>query len=142
MARLTSLLLIAALACAATVCMADDSDKVLKLGAGDFSDKVGDGSVYFIKFFAPWCGHCKRLAPTWGELADSYDGNESVKIASVDCTVHRDVCSTADIKGYPTLKVYHSGEAWKESYRGARDLDSLKAYVDEAVESLLGETTE
>lgn len=45
------------------------------------------------------------------------------------------------VKGYPSLRVYHKGEEVK-AYRGARDLDSLKAYVEEAAAELLSETTE
>lgn len=42
-------------------------------------------------------GHCKRLAPTWKDLADQFKDHESVKIAHVDCTEDRDVCTTADV---------------------------------------------
>jgi hypothetical protein len=43
-------------------------------------------------------GHCKRLVPTWGELAAQFKENEGVAIAHVDCTVHRDVCQAAQVR--------------------------------------------
>ncbi len=64
-----------------------------------------------------------------------------IHIAHVDCTVHRDVCNTADVKGYPTLKVFHKGESVKD-YRGARELDALKAFIEDTADELLNETTE
>ncbi|PSC74330.1 thioredoxin domain-containing 5 [Micractinium conductrix] len=107
----------------------------------DFAEKTGDGKVYLIKFFAPWCGHCKRLAPTWDQLGDHFKGSDRVVIASVDCTEQKDVCTKAEIRGYPTLKVYHAG-AEVDSYKGGRDFDSIKTYVEDKAKTLLDLTTE
>ena len=49
------------------------------------------------QFFAPWCGHCKRLAPTWGDLGDSFAAEPAVVIASVDCTVAQAACTKAEV---------------------------------------------
>jgi thiol-disulfide isomerase/thioredoxin len=50
------------------------------------------------------CGHCSRLAPTWEQLAEEYNKDESsqVKIAKVDCTTDTSLCSDHDVTGYPT----------------------------------------
>lgn len=90
------------------------------------------GKGAFVKFFAPWCGHCKKMAPVWDDLADTLKGSESVVIADVDCTVEKDLCSRFGVRGYPTIK-YFSGAtgADGEDYDGGRDLDSLKAFADE-----------
>jgi len=87
------------------------------------------------------CGHCKRLAPTWKELADAVDENKFLNIAHVDCTTSKDVCNNAKVQGYPTLKIYHKGEEIK-AYRGARDLEALKKFAQESADELLLETTE
>jgi hypothetical protein len=80
------------------------------------------------------------MAPTWAELSSVLAENKDIVIADVDCTVHRPVCDKADIKGFPTLKVYQGGAA-KEQYKGARTLDDLKTFVTAQHKLLLEETT-
>jgi protein disulfide-isomerase-like protein len=89
-----------------------------KVSGGICPAQISDGKVYFVKYYAPWCGHCKRLAPTWDELADAVSGT-NVVIAKVDCTVAKSVCTGAGVQGYPTLKLVQNGKV-KEDYRGAQ----------------------
>ena len=46
---------------------------------------------WFVKFFAPWCGHCKHLAPTWTEFAEEW--TNEVNVGEVDCTQYWDICN-------------------------------------------------
>ncbi|EFJ23205.1 hypothetical protein SELMODRAFT_99470 [Selaginella moellendorffii] len=109
--------------------------EVISLNDATFTDKVKEqDTVWFIKFFAPWCGHCKRLAPTWDELGKAIESEAGVEVARVDCTVDRAVCEKAGVNAYPTLKIFYNGEEVKK-YSGARDLDSLKKFaIDSAAE--------
>jgi len=112
---------------------------VAKLDKDSFEAGVEKG-VTIVKFFAPWCGHCKRLAPTWEKLAEHYVDVEGVSVAHVDCTVeenkNRALCDGQGVNGFPTLNIYKAGEKAGE-YSGKRDLDSLIAFVDKHVK---GET--
>jgi len=79
----------------------------------------------FVKFYAPWCGHCKRLAPTWAELAELTEGD--VNVAKVDCTAVEETCSRFGVRGFPSLKLFRGGVMY--DYRGPRDLEALQAFA-------------
>lgn len=79
------------------------------------------------QYFAPWCGHCKRLAPAWAELAAAYKDHESIAIAHVDCTTDREICTDADVRHGVARRMRRAGRvargglphAWWRCLRGA-----------------------
>ena len=83
----------------------------------------------FVKFFAPWCGHCKALAPKFEDLANKLADSEIVA-AQVDCTANGEICRQESVRGYPTLRFYNDG-AFVEQYKGSREADSMKSWLEE-----------
>ncbi|EDW51425.1 thioredoxin domain-containing protein 5 homolog [Drosophila sechellia] len=105
--------------------------KVVDLTEDTFAKHVSSGN-HFVKFFAPWCSHCQRLAPTWEDLAKELVKEPAVTISKIDCTQFRSICQDFEVKGYPTLLWIEDGKKI-EKYSGARDLSTLKTYVEKMV---------
>lgn len=105
-----------------------DPHRMLELTEENFARHVSSGN-HFVKFYAPWCSHCQRLAPTWEQLSETLRADNKVSISKVDCTVYRPLCQDFEVKGYPTLLWIEDGKKI-EKYSGGRDLDTLKSYVD------------
>lgn len=101
---------------------------LVELTDSTFGKHVASGK-HFVKFYAPWCGHCQKLAPTWEELGKSLEHDGSVSIAKIDCTQFRPVCQDFEVKGYPTLLWIEDGKK-VDKFSGARTHEDLKAYVE------------
>eukprot|EP00887_Chlorella_sp_A99_P006680 scaffold3.g6680.t1 len=101
---------------------------VVSLNDDNFHSELGTSDeLWFVEFFAPWCGHCKNLQPTWTELAKSLGGK--VRVAAVDCTASQQTCGEFGVRGYPTIKFFGENKDSPEDYGGGRDLSSLSAFA-------------
>ena len=85
----------------------------------------------FIKFYAPWCGFCQKLAPEWKKLKAKY--NHKVGFEEYNCDIQKDVCSKHDITGYPTLKVRDNVTKKFLQYDGPREYRAMASYLDTVI---------
>ncbi|CAD8203530.1 unnamed protein product [Paramecium pentaurelia] len=113
-----------------------ESDKYYKgdgevhvLTTSNFKEQVYDNPNHvFVKFYAPWCGHCKNLAPIYEELAQEL-GRKDIAIAEVDFTVDR--IEGIEVQGYPTLIFFKSEEGQKKKiiFDGIRSVEGMKDFL-------------
>ena len=98
---------------------------VVALKSDTFQTAISDpvNPLWFLKFYAPWCGHCKRLAPVLDQVAPKLKGK--MAIGKIDCTVstEKQLCSDNNVRGYPTLKFSLDGTI--HEYPGSRDEQSI-----------------
>jgi protein disulfide-isomerase A1 len=110
----------------------ETNDEPVKVVVGkNFNDIVLDPTKdVFIEFYAPWCGHCKKLAPIWDELATELKSISNLVIAKMDATANE--VESVDVSGFPTLKFYPSNS--KNSpidYDGDRTKEALLTWLKE-----------
>lgn len=98
----------------------------------DFNKRIGRSQGVLIKYYAPWCGHCKNLAPVYEKVADAFaDQKDTVLIAKVDADKNKDLGKKAGVRGFPTLKWYPAGSTEPEEFNSGRDLESIVKLVTE-----------
>lgn len=119
---------------------ADSANGVSALTDSNFDSFVKEHPHVFVKFFAPWCGHCKSMAESYAALARKYnDSGKEVVIAEVDCTVQKEACAKYKVQGFPTLKFFLYGEA--VDYSGAREADEIESWIEKKSSYKLEEIT-
>ena len=100
---------------------------------------VPEGSVALVKFYAPWCGHCKTLAPEWKKVERDINGKDingkNVIVLSVDCDKHDDIASKFGVDGFPTIRLLSSGDKSVE-YESARVASKIEEFVDNVTKDL------
>lgn len=115
---------------------ADNSQPVKVVVGKNFKEIVTDNdNDVFIEFYAPWCGHCKKLAPEWDKLASDFSDVKGLTIAKMDATANE--VDGVDIRGYPTIKFYpKGGKAAPIDFDGGRDLEAFKTWLKEKSEAV------
>ncbi|ORC85500.1 protein disulfide isomerase [Trypanosoma theileri] len=103
-----------------------DASDVVAATVDDFDSVIKKGEIALVKFYAPWCGHCQKLAPEWEKAAKEVPG-EAIMV-DVDCTKETKLAEKYSIKGFPTIILFRNGEE-VETYKGARQSDAIVKYI-------------
>ncbi|CAE6946123.1 unnamed protein product [Symbiodinium sp. CCMP2592] len=110
-----------------------EKDPVVSVTSDTFDSLVIDNDKdVLVEFYAPWCGHCKALAPEYKLVAQHYEQDDGISIVKMDATKYKH--SSADIKSYPTLKLYAKGK--KDTpidgeFKSTRTKDGIMAFIEE-----------
>jgi protein disulfide-isomerase-like protein len=110
--------------CAAVAAFPEEEDVVV-LTADNFDSFIKQSPLALVEFYAPWCGHCKQLAPHYAEAARMLQGE--VPVAKVDCTTEKEVCADQQVRGFPTLKLFQNGKPIE--YQGARTAEAIVSFI-------------
>lgn len=106
----------------------DNSGPVRVVVGTEFEQIVMDPTKdVLVKFYAPWCGHCKALAPVWEELGTHFASNDNVVIAKFDATENE--AEGVEVSSYPTLIFYPRDNKAGVPYDGGRELEPLKTWL-------------
>jgi protein disulfide-isomerase A4 len=101
-------------------------EEVVSLTVETFDEFISDKPIMLLEFYAPWCGHCKKLAPEFEKAAQKLKEHK-IPLAKVDATVEKRLGDQFGVSGYPTLKILRNGRRF--DYDGPRDAEGIVKYM-------------
>jgi len=102
---------------------------VVVLTDENFDETIKSNELVFVEFYAPWCGHCKQLAPAYEEVATEL--KDRVVIAKVDGTENKELMGRFAISGFPTLKFFVGGAP--VDYNAGRTKKDIIAWIEKKI---------
>lgn len=113
--------------------VAASASDVLDLKNDNFDSEVAKTDIILVEFYAPWCGHCKKLAPEYEKAATKLLANDPpIPLAKVDCVADdsKEPCEKFGVGGFPTLKIFRGGSTSNpEDYNGPREAGGIVSYM-------------
>eukprot|EP00758_Cryptobia_borreli_P005333 Tbor_TRINITY_DN4847_c0_g1::TRINITY_DN4847_c0_g1_i1::g.1222::m.1222/K09584/PDIA6, TXNDC7; protein disulfide-isomerase A6 len=113
-----------------------DPTFAVAITAQTFAEIVGKEAGVLVEFYAPWCGHCKSLAPIYEKVAKAFaNDKKKIIIATVnaDDDKNRPLAGRYGVQGFPTLKYFPAGSTEAEDYQGGRDGESIMSFLNQKV---------
>eukprot|EP00285_Hemiselmis_virescens_P011719 CAMPEP_0173393678 /NCGR_PEP_ID=MMETSP1356-20130122/22247_1 /TAXON_ID=77927 ORGANISM="Hemiselmis virescens, Strain PCC157" /NCGR_SAMPLE_ID=MMETSP1356 /ASSEMBLY_ACC=CAM_ASM_000847 /LENGTH=214 /DNA_ID=CAMNT_0014351735 /DNA_START=79 /DNA_END=723 /DNA_ORIENTATION=+ len=104
----------------------------------NFNDKTATSKAAFVKFMAPWCGHCKTMAKPWQDLATKvHTEYPGVVIGTINCDTQKEFCAMFEIQSLPTLLLMKNPEAFEDAtpllYQDERNFESMLTFINNEV---------
>jgi len=104
----------------------ETEDEVIVGSEANFNDILAAHEYVLVEFYAPWCGHCKSLAPEYASAAATLK-DSNIKLVKVDATIHSQVSERFQVQGYPTLKFFKKGV--DSEYTGGRTAKEIVSWL-------------
>nr|CAD7589913.1 unnamed protein product [Timema genevievae] len=105
------------------------AEHVVHLDDDSFDKVISEGNPVLVMFYAPWCGHCKKMKPAYSEAALKLHKDKSPSyLAAVDSTVNPRVTERYKIQAFPTLKLFNKGKFTSE-YEKPRTAEDITAFI-------------
>ncbi|KAG6091411.1 hypothetical protein E4U30_006999 [Claviceps sp. LM220 group G6] len=130
---------------ASTVFNSKTVPPLLELTATNWNDEVNKTKWLLVKNYSPYCGHCKYFAPIYQTLyefyytSDTKDGSSFEKFydfrfATLDCTMHADLCNEHNVLSFPTTTLYKNGQQFDEVL-GAKSLKFVSKMIEKGLDN-------